>query len=232
MKQPTTATPADPEIPGRRELILAMLRASATPLNIVTIADQLGVHPNTVRFHLDALTDAGRVERLLGEITGPGRPPIVYRAHRGMDRNGPSNYRLLATMLTSHLAASTHDPARTAAQLGRTWGPSLVEAPQHRGASTKTEALTRAIGVLADLGFEPEPHSGARTKQIRLRHCPFLDLVDDHADVICSLHLGLMQGALAALKGPVTVDRLDPFVEPDLCVAHLALTSASTSPRP
>jgi hypothetical protein len=31
-----------------------------------------------------------------------------------------------------------------------------------------------------------------------------------------------MQGALTAMRAPVTVDRLDPFVEPDLCVAHLA----------
>jgi hypothetical protein len=27
---------------------------------------------------------------------------------------------------------------------------------------------------------------------------------------------------LSAMRAPVTVDRLEPFVEPDLCVAHLA----------
>jgi predicted ArsR family transcriptional regulator len=43
------------------------------------------------------------------------------------------------------------------------------------------------------------------------------------------VHLGLMQGALTAMRAPVTVDRLDPFVEPDLCVAHLA--SAPTRDR-
>ena len=43
-----------------------------------------------------------------------------------------------------------------------------------------------------------------------------------HGELICSVHLGLMQGALTAMRAPVTVDRLDPFVEPDLCVAHLA----------
>jgi predicted ArsR family transcriptional regulator len=222
-------TPPGPELPRRRELILTMLRSAAAPLSILTIADELGVHPNTARFHLEALTDAGRVERLLGEITGPGRPAIVYRARRTMDRNGPSNYRLLATMLTSHLASSTGDPVETATELGRRWGPSLVDAPSRRGTPTKAETLTRVIGVLADLGFEPEPHIGGHTTQIRLRHCPFLDLVDDHANVICSLHLGLMQGALTALNGPVTVDQLDAFVEPDLCVAHLASITASQS---
>lgn len=65
--------------------------------------------------------------------------------------------------------------------------------------------------------------SGAR---IRLRHCPFREVAERHQDVVCSLHLGLMQGALAELHTPVAADRLDPFVEPELCIAHLAL------PRP
>ena len=213
--------PTDPESPSRREQILDMVRASAAPLTVVAIAEELGVHLNTVRFHLDALVDAGRLERFLGQISGPGRPPIVYRPSQTMDRNGPSNYRLLATMLTSHLASIVPDPAETATALGRIWGPALIEQGTRRNAPSKTEALTRVVGVLADLGFEPEPVVGPRAKEIRLRHCPFLDLVDDHADVICSVHLGLMQGALAALNTTVTVERLDPFVEPNLCVARL-----------
>jgi predicted ArsR family transcriptional regulator len=234
MTRPEAAAPAGRQIRGRRELILQMLRASATPLSVNAIADELGVHPNTVRFHLDALVDAGRVEQLLGEINGPGRPPIVYRATRSMDRHGPSNYRLLATLLASHLTATTDDPASTATKLGRSWGPSLIDSPPQgarppkRGLVTKTDVLTRVVRVLDDLGFSPEPHQAGHSTEIRLRHCPFLDLIDDHADVICSIHLGLMQGAMAQLKGPVTVDRLDPFVEPDLCVAHLS----STRPRP
>ena len=36
------------------------------------------------------------------------------------------------------------------------------------------------------------------------------------------MHLGLMQGALATLGSSATVEQLDPFAEPDLCVAHLS----------
>ena len=39
--------------------------------------------------------------------------------------------------------------------------------------------------------------------------------------IVCPIHLGFMQGALKTWAAPVTVDRLDAFVEPDLCVAHL-----------
>lgn len=217
----TSSDQASAEVRGRRDQVLAILRAARDPLSINAIAERLGVHPNTVRFHLDGLVAAGRIEQLSGDVDGPGRPANVYRARREMDRNGPSNYRLLARIMTSRLAATERRPAAAAADLGRTWGPALIgeESPV---AATRAAALTRLTNLLDDLGFQPEQANASRARQIRLRHCPFLDLVDDHADIVCALHLGLMQGALSALDAPVTVDQLDRFVEPDLCVAHVA----------
>jgi predicted ArsR family transcriptional regulator len=205
----------------RREQVLAMLRAAPKPLSIIEIAGGLGVHANTVRFHLNGLVAAGRVDQLPGNIAIPGRPANLYRARREMDRNGPSNYRLLARIMTSHLAATERHPAAAATELGRAWGPSLMGG-ESTAAITRSAALTRLTNLLDDLGFKPERGNVARAKQLRLRHCPFLDLVDDHADIVCALHLGLMQGALSALDAPVTVDQLDRFVEPDLCVARVA----------
>lgn len=82
------------------------------------------------------------------------------------------------------------------------------------------------MALLDELGFEPEPPAGPRTREIRLRHCPFLDLVDEYREVVCAIHLGLMQGAFDALGGRVGVERLEPFAEPDLCLAHLTATGA------
>lgn len=64
-----------------------MLRDLATPVGISDITDRIGIHPNTVRFHLNALISAGRVERALGDPAAPGRPPMLFRARREMDRN-------------------------------------------------------------------------------------------------------------------------------------------------
>lgn len=207
--------------PGRRDVILQLLRASAEPRSIASVADELGVHPNTVRFHIDALARAGRVDQVLGDSAGRGRPPILFRASRRMDPTGPTNYQLLATILTGYVARSP-DALGIAAQLGRSTGPALVAtSPQHRPPS-KTRAVAELVEFLAELGFAPEPPDGRRTREIRLRHCPFQNLAENHGEVICSVHMGLMQGALTAMRAPFTVDRLDPFVEPDLCVAHLA----------
>jgi predicted ArsR family transcriptional regulator len=207
--------------PGRRDVILRLLRASAEPRSIASVADEIGVHPNTVRFHIDALLRAGRVDQVLGDSPGRGRPPILFRASRRMDPTGPTNYRLLASILTGYVAGRP-DAAGIAAQLGRSASPALMPSSAPRRAPTKTRAVAELVGLLADLGFEPEPADGPRTREIRLRHCPFQNLAEQHGEVICSVHLGLMQGALTAMRATVTVDRLDPFVEPDLCVAHLA----------
>ncbi len=36
--------------------------------------------------------------------------------------------------------------------------------------------------------------------------CPFREVAENHRDVACQLHLGLMQGALRAEAGPVPKD--------------------------
>ena len=54
-----------------------------------------------------------------------------------------------------------------------------------------------------------------------MHRCPFRDLAEQHGDVVCSVHLGLIRGALAEIGAPVTATRLEPFVEPSLCRARL-----------
>jgi len=219
---------AEHDEPDRRELILRLLRRSG-PVSIANIAASIDLHPNTVRFHLDTLVRSGRVEQLPAKVARPGRPAALYRAVPGMDPTGPTNYRLLAEILAGYLTTSSATPAATAVELGRTWGMSMavkgLRATPTTGGSVR--ALTK---VLADLGFNPEPPVRGRASQIRLRHCPFHDVVKSYGEVICALHLGLMQGILHALNAPVTVDRLEPFIEPDLCVASLAPIQPTGTP--
>lgn len=195
-------------------------------MSIVAIADELGVHPNTVRFHLGSLVSDGRVEHVEPDRRGPGRPPLMFRAIRRMDPGGPRRYRLLAEILAIDLAGD-RDPGTKALAAGRAWGQRL-ESPTRsaKGISTE-ESIDQLVGLLDGLGFAPERRESGGKQQVGLRHCPFLELAETRAGVVCPVHLGLMQGALETWEAPVAVEGLDAFVEPDLCLAHLTLEGVS-----
>lgn len=199
-----------PAIGKRRVDVLSTLKASATPMTSAQIAARLDVHTNTVRFHLEHLEAGGQVERVQPHHRNPGRPPQLYRAVRRMDPTGPTHYRMLAEILANGLA-SDDDPAVKAREMGRAWGRTMPRP----AIDSPVDAL---VQTLDDIGFAPEP---PENDQLRLRHCPFLELAQTRASVVCPIHLGLMQGALESWQAPVAVERLDAFVEPDLCVAHL-----------
>ena len=187
-------------------------------MTIVAIADVLGVHPNTVRFHLDSLVGDGQVERVEPGRKGPGRPALMFQAVRQMDRGGTRHYRLLAEILTAAFAAE-RDPRAKALAAGRAWGRKLQSLPTD--ATSAEDAIDHLVDVLDDLGFAPERRMAGGEQQVGLRHCPFLELAENRTNVICPVHLGIMQGAMETWGAPVTVERLDEFVEPDLCLAQL-----------
>lgn len=203
-----------------RERVLAVLRDARRPMSIVEIAEHLGVHANTVRFHLDTLTAQGRVDRLAATHCGPGRPPLLFRMTPGMDPAGPRNYQLLAGVLVAALADEP-DAERRAERLGHAWGTGIVASPPTP--RTATDAVDSLVTLLTDLGFAPEPRDDGARPEIGLRHCPFLELSSESTDVVCPLHLGLMRGVLEQLTGRVAVESLEPYVEPDLCVTRLVL---------
>ncbi|BCM65589.1 ArsR family transcriptional regulator [Streptomyces sp. FBKL.4005] len=219
------------ESPRRRD-VLDVLRAAPAPLGVAEAAERMGLHPNTVRFHLDALVADGLVERRAEAPSGPGRPRTVYTVRPGMDRGGLRDYRLLARMLLSRWAAADPDEARAElTETGRAWGRFLVDPLPPDEPAAPERSVAGLLALLDGLGFAPRPEggeeSGGAPQRIRLRHCPFLELAEERSALVCPLHLGLMQGALDRLGAPVTATALEPFAEPDSCVAHLARTPAA-----
>lgn len=222
--------PEDASALGRsRADVLDMLRAADTPLGVREVAQQTGLHPNTARFHLEALVEAGLAVRETEERETPGRPRIGYRAAAGGPA-GRRRYRLLAEMLTSLIAGTMPEPGPAAEAAGREWGAYLTDQPPPYQKLSAEQAIGKLTAIMEELGFSPQPEDGGGDGQYRLRllQCPFREVAQHHQDVICALHLGLMRGALARMRAPLTADRLDPFVEPSLCVASL---TARENPR-
>jgi predicted ArsR family transcriptional regulator len=211
--------------------VLDVLRAAARPLGVAEAAERVGVHPNTVRFHLDALMAEGLVVRRVEAPSGPGRPRTVYAPRPGMDRRGRRSYRLLAQILLGQLASQGPGAREAATEAGRAWGGFLVDPLPPSRRPTAERSAARLVALLDDLGFAPEPEGGGAGKapeRIRLRHCPFLELAEEYGQLVCPIHLGLMQGALAGLRAPLAATALEPFAEPDSCLAHLAARPTGT----
>jgi predicted ArsR family transcriptional regulator len=206
---------------ARRADILGSLRGSRHGLGIRDLSSVTGLHENTVRFHLDRLVADGLVTRTRVRAAGPGRPPLTYVARREPDETR-DNYALIARVLGDALAGSTTDPAAAARESGQAWGRASSGAPTESGPvgpSSWEVALDRLVTVQQDQGFAPEVDEGGAGAVVRVHHCPFLALSQQDRTLPCSVHLGLIEGLLGDAG---TVDRLEPFVTPSLCLAHLS----------
>lgn len=225
----TTLVDAPPPVPAgtRRAEVLGLLRQSERPLSAAEVADAAGLHLNTARFHLDTLVDDGLAERTSEPRDVPGRPRILYAADGRTP--GPRSYALLAEMLTG-LVAALEDAGPAAVKSGAAWGRHLVEraAPSER--VDADEAVNRLTRVLDAIGFQPRVRHGKKDTQVELQHCPFREVAEKHTDVVCAIHLGLMQGALSELNAPIEAVSLEPFVRPNLCVARLRATKRGARP--
>ncbi|HVA85158.1 MAG TPA: helix-turn-helix domain-containing protein [Candidatus Saccharimonadales bacterium] len=204
-----------------RSRLLAVLRQSRRPMGVRELADAVDLHANTVREHLDQLVEVGLAAREIAPPTGRGRPKLRYAAAPEAVDEDPQAYRTLARVLADELARLP-DAAGASVDAGEHWGESIVTGTPP--AADATGAVRRIVELLDDAGFAPETPTRPG-EPIRLRHCPFGILARDRPDVVCGVHLGLMRGALRELGAPLDAVRLEPFVAPDLCIAHLGSRS-------
>lgn len=202
---------ADP----RRARILDEVQQRPDGADVAALAAVCGLHPNTVRWHLGVLAEAGVVRSRAETRSTPGRPRVLWQATQPGD-SGRENYRLLATILTG-AAADSVDGAERAEAAGRAWGRFLVERPPPHVHASDDDAVAAVVELLDHEGFEPEHGEGT----IRMRRCPFRDIAETHGRIVCPIHRGLISGALAELGSELEVSELQPFVEPNLCIAHL-----------
>jgi predicted ArsR family transcriptional regulator len=214
--------------PSRRHL-LRLLDDAKSPMAVGALSEQVGLHPNTVRDHLELLGQAGLVECTAEKRTRPGRPKLLYNAAPRQTRSpGAEGYRFLAEVLASFIEATVDHPAAAAEEAGRVWGRYMVDAPAPFLQPDSLHVVEQIVAALAELGFAPEERPEGGRILIRLHDCPFRDVARNRGDVVCSVHLGILRGMAEELGGSVSVDDLQPFVQPSLCVANLSTTESSS----
>ena len=199
---------------ARRVRIVEELSAAEGGLDASELAGRVGLHPNTVRWHLGILADAGLVGSSPAARARPGRPRILYSLEPEPAEHGTDEHRLLATVLTGALARG-EDGAARAEEAGEAWGRYLLA--RDPLARPRGDGVEEVVELLDEQGFEPSAHDD----EIHMARCPFHALAESQPEVVCAVHKGLMTGALSSLGSDLEVEGLDVFVRPDLCIARL-----------
>lgn len=201
--------------------MLKLLQDVAEPLAAEDVSDRLGLHVNTARFHLDTLEADHLVVREAEPRDRPGRPRVLFTAAADAPETDGRSYALLAQILTGSFADRVPEPKVAARETGVAWGRYLATPPPPDRRVDAAEAVDAVVTQLHDVGFGSHIDRGDDEVRIDIHHCPFLELAEQHVDVVCSIHLGLIRGILEELRAPVEATSLEPLVEPSRCIAHL-----------
>lgn len=191
-----------------RQAILRLLQENGTRMGVEDVARGVGRHVNTVREHLDRMVAAGFLDRAPEVRTTRGRPRMLYRAlptARVGDPDQPVRDQLVRVLLSEYGRPAV--PRRPAAEeAGERWALDFPCPTAGHDEGTADSQMVALDNHFRGLGFDPVLDPASRT--LRLGHCPFADLVTEHGDVVCGVHLGLARGMLARHEGPLTVDRI------------------------
>ena len=200
------------------------------PRQVPELARLLGIHPTTVRAHLERLLEAGVLEEEAGIPAGRGRPSKRYRLRQSL-LGGDTEVRLFVGSLVSLLRgaygeravpAAEEEGARRGRELGRSFRHPSIE-----------QAVRIVVETLERLSFAPtSPTRQKGVVAVDVRHCPFsVDPHDPNGAIVCAFHEGLVRGLAEVASGEGVGVRLLPFVAPGLCRVELSFPEPGTPGR-
>lgn len=207
---------------------------------LAELVEATGLHPNTVREHLQRLARGGYVTSVTETRTTRGRPRTLYSAATGADAETNDDVarkvasaaergdRLRRYLESSTLAGPAAPAAAPAAPTGHrctcdgTHGCAHPAAPGRAGDALPVDALHQIDALddhLDQSGFNA--CIDERTLQVDITDCPYQEMVAESHGMVCVVHLGLVRTVLSQTGGPVTARELLPFAAPGSCTLSL-----------
>jgi predicted ArsR family transcriptional regulator len=179
-----------------RYAIYVELATDGTPRTTQEISDGLGLHPNTIRPHLERMREVGLVHVATDSRGAVGRPQHRYSLAADAPALGlePPSWQVLARMLADVAAFMAPDLSDVAA-MG--WGQGRSAADRHRG----RPCVDAVVDALAELGFDPAATDDGSATRIAFTACPFRDLAEAYPELVCNLHRGFIEGFVNQLGG-------------------------------
>lgn len=200
-----------------RAQLFTLLGEMARPAGTVELAEQLGLHPNGVRMHLERLARDGLLVRE-SEPQPRGRPRDVWKIAPDARPGGraPSAYADLVRWLARATGSGSGGLRRIEAA-GREIGQELASSQGTTGEDAFQTTLT-------SLGFQPRVKARAGERlTICLGNCPYRDAVRENQPVVCTLHRGITRGLLDVMGPDAKLTGFEPK-DPDRAGCLIKLT--------
>jgi predicted ArsR family transcriptional regulator len=192
-----------------------IVAASVEPAGRDEVAEAAGIGRALTAYHLDKLVEAGLLavsyRRLTGRAgPGAGRPAKLYaRPDREFAVSvPPRHYELAARLMAEAIDSDATGVSRA----------TLREAAYRYGAALGSEGAADLPDVLTGQGYEPVT---ALDDVIRLRNCPFHQLVDRHREAVCGMNLAFIEGLVANARVAGRRPVLDP--RPGFCCVSIGV---------
>ncbi len=206
----------------RYAIYLELVRSS-DPRSTAEVADALGLHPNTVRPHLERMRDVGLLDVEVDNRGSVGRPQHRYQLADGAPSLGlePPAYPPLAHMLVQAALNAGVSPA-AAAEAARAEGRERAERAGRAGRGSRKGCVEALTSALAELGFDPAVATEGDLATVAFTHCPYRELAEAHPELVCHLHRGLIEGFVEQIGG-ASVERFGTLADRDPCQVELSV---------
>lgn len=171
-----------------RQRLYQYIASCDEPVAREDAATAAGISRTLAAYHLDKLAKAGILSVSYARPTGrsgPGAGRPAKRYARTRDELSvsvpPRNYRLLADLLVTTMAADDAGTVRAA----------ISAAARRAGRAGASQH--GVLETLREFGYEPAVNAAG---DIELRNCPFERLARQYTEAVCGLNLHLIQGML------------------------------------
>lgn len=201
----TELFPDTMKLSPKQSEVLSTLQTFPQGARAAEIAQELGMHVNTARGHLDELVNAGAVRVVTAPAHGRGRPSLIFQVRVPDNRSVAEEYVTLISVLVAALADKDQlndFSSEQAREIGRAWAKATANS---RGA----EALAPLYQTMRDMGFDPvtsvEQFAEEGRTTVQLHACPFVTAGIQPSPFVCAIHDGYLDQAAADSGGRLSL---------------------------
>ena len=199
------------------------LRRTRKACDVNELAEEVGLHPNVVRYHLNHLERIGVTKSFLKRERKLGKPRKLYMlSGKYVKVEFPQRQFMLLSDLLCELCTRLlpqDELKQHALDLGREIGRKWMKLEEDRKDIKRwaiDECADSVMNILSGLGLDPELlYVEKKGFSWQARNCIFYEASRKHPEFVCSLHIGILEGLTKHALGRTKVELPERFATGD-----------------